>query len=189
MSSVAVLFATGFEEIEATTIVDILRRAGILVKMIGIDDDIVTGAHGIQIHTDSTIESLDPATIDGIILPGGSPGYINLRNNEKTLNMTKTIFNQGKLVAAICASPSLLADAEVIQGKRCTIYPGMEEELMKNGGRPVKELVVTDGNVITSKGPATSILFALELVKYLIGEQKAMEVSQETLATEVFGRK
>jgi 4-methyl-5(b-hydroxyethyl)-thiazole monophosphate biosynthesis len=186
MTEVAVLFAPGFEEIEAITIVDILRRAGVTVQMVGVDTEDVIGAHGIQVKTNTTLASLDPKKIGALLLPGGSPGYVNLRNHMGVLTLIKTIYDSGKLVAAICAAPSALADAGVLNQSTCTIYPGMEEELEHGGGLPSTENVVQDKNVITSRGPATSIPFAIKIVEYLLGESKAKEVMEKTLANQVF---
>jgi 4-methyl-5(b-hydroxyethyl)-thiazole monophosphate biosynthesis len=186
MTEVAVLFAPGFEEIEAMTIVDVLRRAELNVHMISIDAKEVPGAHGVRIIVDDTFDALADKDFDALVLPGGAPGFINLRNHEGVLSYVKTMFDSGKLVAAICASPAVLADAGILKGKSCTIYPGLEQEVIKGGGQIKEDLVVVDGTVITSRGPATSFPFALQLVETLVGPSKADEVKKQTLTPLVF---
>ncbi len=182
MARALVFLAKGFEEIEACTIVDILRRCGVEVTMAGLAPDLVEGAHGIKFVPDETIEKADVKDFDAIVCPGGAPGYKNLRKNQRVIAMIKEAFNSNKLVAAICAAPAVLSDAGVLKGKACTIYPGMEGELEKGGGKPKKDIVVVDGNVITSRGPATALPFALKLAEKLAGKNVAENVRKKTLA-------
>jgi 4-methyl-5(b-hydroxyethyl)-thiazole monophosphate biosynthesis len=177
-----VFLAPGFEEIEASTIVDILRRCGVEVTTAGLKPDVVEGAHGMKIIPDKSIDEVTVKDFDAVICPGGAPGYENLRKDQRVLRMVKEAFDSNKLVAAVCASPAVLSDAGILKGKNCTIYPGMEEELRKGGGKPKKDLVVIDKNIVTSRGPATALPFALKLAEKLAGKDVAGRVRKETLA-------
>ncbi len=182
MTKALLFLATGFEEIETVTIVDVLRRARINVTVAGLKHDVVEGAHGIKIVPDKTIDDLKIEDFDAIVVPGGNPGYKNLREDYRVIEMIKNAFNSRKLLAAICAAPAVLSDAGVLEGKECTIYPGMENELVKGRGKPNQDNVVVDGNIITSKGPATAIEFALKLAEKLAGKEIAEAVRKKTLA-------
>lgn len=175
---VIVPFAEGFEEIEAFTIVDVLRRAGIAVDMVGLVGSIVTGSHGIRVTMDKKLNEVRAEDYDGIVLPGGNPGYLNLSRSSELLELIKKMNGQGKLIAAICAAPSVLAKAGVLEGKRATIYPGMEKEIPYPRG----ERIVVDGNVVTSQGPGTAIEFALKLVDVLVGSDMAYSVKRSLVA-------
>ena len=119
---------------------------------------------------------------DAIALPGGAPGFKNLRKDLKVLDFIKEAFESNKIIAAICAAPAVLSDAGVLRNKRCTIYPGMETELKNGGGKPLKDLVVEDNNLITSRGPATAIAFALKIAEKLVGKDISETVRKKTLA-------
>jgi 4-methyl-5(b-hydroxyethyl)-thiazole monophosphate biosynthesis len=182
MSKALVFLAEGFEEIEACTIIDILRRCGVSVTVAGLSYNSVEGAHGITVIPDKEIQDVSAEGYDVVICPGGAPGFINLRKNKRVLNIIKEAYAAGKLVAAICAAPAVLADAGVLNGKRCTIYPGMEDELERGGGIPSEGFVIDDGTIVTSKAPATALAFALKLGEKLAGEDVATEVAKATLA-------
>jgi 4-methyl-5(b-hydroxyethyl)-thiazole monophosphate biosynthesis len=182
MVKALVFLATGFEEIEAITIVDVLRRAGVDVTVAGLTPNVVEGAHEIKIVPDKPIDEVAMEDFDAVICPGGSPGYKNLRKDPRVIDIIKKAFDSNKLVAAICAAPAVLSDAGVLEGKACTIYPGMENELRKGGGKPKMDMVVVDGNIVTSRGPATALPFALKLAEKLAGKQVAENVSKKTLA-------
>jgi len=177
-----VFLAKGFEEIEASTIVDILRRSDVEVTVAGLTPDLVEGAHGMNFVPDKSIEEVAVKDFDAVVCPGGAPGYKYLRKNRRVIAMIKEAFDSNKLVAAVCASPAVLSDAGVLKGKACTIYPGMEGELEKGGGKPRKDMVVVDGNVITSRGPATALPFALKLAEKLAGKEVAENIKKKTLA-------
>lgn len=177
---VVVPLAEGFEEIEFSTIVDILRRAGIAVTVAGLKEEGINGAHGIRVTPDTLIDKVSADDFDAIVLPGGNPGYVNLGKSEKVLNLVRGMHEKNKYVTAICAAPSVLAKAGVIQGKRATIFPGMEGTL--TGAQHSKERVVVDGRIITSQGPGTAIEFAIKLVEVLAGKSQAEEVTRSTLA-------
>ena len=174
---VLVPLAEGVEEIEVITIIDILRRADIEVIVASLTDHLeVKGGHNIVIKADTTLEKIINYEFDAIALAGGYGGMNNLKSDIRIIDMLKNMYEDKKLVSAICASPIVLGEAEVIKGKY-TCYPSCESSI-KGGEYVEKDIVVCDGNVITSKGPATTIFFALEIVKYLNG-------SNEKLANEV----
>ena len=178
MAKALVLMAEGFEEIELTSIVDILRRGGVTVTIAGLKDGLITGSRGIKMQPDVTLDSIKEM-YDIIILPGGSPGYVNLGNDRRVIDLVKRYNAEGKIVAAICAGPSVLAKAGILGGKKVTIFKGMENEL-KNAVY-VDKTVVVDGNILTSQGPGTAMEFAIELLKRLTGEKKALEVQEKLL--------
>ncbi len=175
------LLASGFEEIEATTVVDVLRRCGVEVVVAGIEPQVIEGAHGIKLVSDISIDEINVEEFEAVICPGGNPGYLNLRKDSRVLAMIKEAFDSNKLVAAICAAPAVLAEAGILRGRNCTIYPGMETELEKGGGKPKKDLVVEDGNIITSQGPATALLFAFRVASRLVDKKTTDIVREETL--------
>ncbi|MCC5994511.1 MAG: DJ-1/PfpI family protein [Candidatus Aenigmarchaeota archaeon] len=154
--------AEGFEEIEAIAVIDILRRANIKVDVVGVEDEVVAGRNGIKVLCDKIITDVKPEDYDGIILPGGNPGYKNLENNQQVINIIKSLNSRGKLVAAICASPTILEKIGILEDKKATCYPTMKDKI-KNF---VNERVVVDKNIITSQGPGTAIEFALEIVRF-----------------------
>lgn len=176
-----VFLVPGFEEIEATTIIDVLRRCDIDVTVAGQSDLLVEGGHGMKIAADQLIMEVDVSDFDAVICPGGGLGTENLRKNQRVLDIVKSAFESNKLVAAICAAPAVLSDAGLLKGKRCTIYPGMESELEKGEGIPIEDIVVVDGNIITSRGPATALRFALQIAEKLMGKQVAEEAGKRML--------
>ena len=181
-----VLFADGFEEIEGLSIVDILRRADIPTEIIGISRGEITGAHGLRIIPDGLINQIDHETIEAVFLPGGSPGYLNLASNENVIELIKNMNMNQKLIGAICASPYVLAKAGVLFGKKATIYPGMEDEIITAGGIVHDDIVVIDQNIVTSQGPATSISFSLTLVELLTDKKTKDNVKNKLLTDKVF---
>lgn len=170
---VGVFFAPGFEEVEALSVVDLLRRAGIDTKMISINDkDKETGSHNIEVTMDDQIKNIDFESLDAIVLPGGNPGFGNLGKCEQLKEMTiKFAGNKDKLVAAICGAPSVLGTWGVLEGKRACVYPGMENLLTK--AEVSFDSVVTDGNIITSRGMGTAIDFGLAIIEYYKGAGEA----------------
>jgi 4-methyl-5(b-hydroxyethyl)-thiazole monophosphate biosynthesis len=178
MKKVMVFAAEGFEEIEALTVVDVLRRGGVQCDICSISDRDVTGAHGITIKADVTINDVDFRECDGIVLPGGMPGSKNLKNNIKVIEIVKDFYMSGKLIGAICAAPIALAEAGILQGRKITSFPGFVNEL----GNCIysENPVEVDGNMITSRGPATSMAFALKLLEYL-GYTEEMETLKESM--------
>ena len=169
---VLVPLAEGFEEVEAVTITDILRRANIEVITASLTDNLeVKGSHNIILKADTALDKVINEDFDAISLAGGMGGMNNLKNDKRIINKIQKMNADKRLVSAICASPIVLGEASVIKG-RFTCYPSCES-MVKGGGEYVeKDLVVINDNVITSKGPATTVFFALELVKYLNGSNE-----------------
>ena len=178
MAKALVLMAEGFEEIELTSIVDILRRGGVTVTIAGLMDGLITGSRGMKMKPDVLLDNIKEI-YDVIILPGGSPGYVNLGNDRRVIELVKRYNTDGKIIAAICAAPSVLVKAGILAGKKVTIFRGMENEL-KNAVY-VDKPVLEDGNILTSQGPGTAMEFALELLKKLMGEKKAREIQEKLL--------
>ena len=167
--------ADGCEEIEALTVVDIARRADIETAMISVSGKKeVTSAHNVTFKTDIPAEFMDYDMLDGIVLPGGMPGKLNLGENSYVQDTIAKFAAQGKLVAAICAAPSVLGEAGLLQGKKATSYPGFEDKLL--GATVITEAVVKDGNIITSRGMGTAIEFSLAIVEYLLGAEEAYRI-------------
>ncbi len=174
---VLVPLAEGFEEIESLTIIDVLRRAGIEVDVVGIPSSIVKGSRGVRVIADKKLNEIDPDEYDGIILPGGNPGYINLGKSSKLLEILKRMNAQGRLIGAICAAPLVLVKAGILKNRKATVYPGLEKEIP----HPRDEDVVVDENIITSKGPGTSMKFALKIVEILLGKSKSESLKKKLL--------
>ena len=173
---VYVHFADGFEEVEAMTIVDLLRRAGIETETVSVTGRLpVMGAHGVKVVTDILFEDAVYADCELIVLPGGMPGASNLDAHEGLREKIYSFHNQGKRLAAICAAPLVLGHAGVLEGKKATCYPGFEKEL--EGAELKEDAVVSDSGVITSRGPATAMAFALTIIKELKGKEAADEIA------------
>ena len=176
MAKVNVFFATGTEEVEALTVVDILRRAKIETDMVSTTGDImVTSSHGVTVKMDKLIEDID-CSADMIVLPGGIPGVPNLLSN-KALNDIIYKYNElyGKYLAAICAAPTIYGKLGLLKGKKATCYPGMEDDLVD--AEVCVDSVVVDGKYITSRGLGTAIDFALTLVAILTGQETADQLA------------
>lgn len=178
---VIVFLANGFEEVEALTVVDYLRRMDIDVDMVSITEEIrVKGAHNIEVITDKkTGEIKDGNGYDGVIIPGGLPGATNLRDDDKVIDIVKSINKREGLVAAICAGPIVLERAGIINGRKVTSYPGFDQDL--ETGIYKEEPVVRDNNIITARGPAIAVDFAIEIVNYLLGDEKSEELKKDIL--------
>ncbi len=177
MKKTGVFLAEGFEEIEGLTVVDILRRAGIDVVTISVmGQKEVCGSHKITVLADALFEEVNFEEYEGIVLPGGMPGTTNLGGHSGVNQIIKSFAEQGKLVAAICAAPSVLGQAGILEGKKAACYPGFEDKL--TGAEVTFEEVAEDGNVITSRGMGTAIPFGLRLTAYFTTEQKAKELAE-----------
>lgn len=176
MKSVAVFLAEGFEETEALATVDVLRRAGIKCDIVSIKEELVKGAHNIVVKADKII-SKEIENYDMVVCPGGLPGAEYLSKNEMVLDVIRKFNNmEDKYIAAICASPAMVLKAAGIEENRyITSYPGEEFEGLLQKANYVEELVVVDGNIITSRGPATTLLFAYKLVDILGGDSNALK--------------
>ncbi|MBN1763085.1 MAG: DJ-1/PfpI family protein [Methanomicrobia archaeon] len=174
MVKVILLLAPGFEEIEAMSIVDTLRRAGVEVVIAGLQEGSIEGSRGVNVIPDRSIDEIALEEYDAVVLPGGSPGYINLGRDRRVRELVTRAFEEGRIVAAICGAPTVLADFGILKGKKATVFPGKEREL--TGAEFVNERVVVDGTVVTSKGPGTALEFSVKLVELLVGKQRAQEV-------------
>ncbi len=164
--------APGFEEVEALTPADYLRRCELELKLVGVGGKCITGAHGISVTCDTTTEELAATPLpDMIILPGGMPGTLNLERSEAVTQMVTACGQAGKIIAAICAAPSILGHMGLLNGKRAVCFPGFEQELI--GAELAAEPVVTDGNIITAKGAGVANQFAFALVRALLGQERA----------------
>ena len=170
--------ATGFEECEALAPLDILRRADIEVKTVGIGGKYITGSHGIEITADLTENDFSlNEDIKGIILPGGMPGTLNLENNPTVQNAVDYANENNLLIAAICAAPSILGHKNLLVNKNATCFSGFEAELI--GANVLSNPVVTDGNIITAFGAGAAFDFGFEILKYLTDSQKAETLSKQ----------
>lgn len=179
MSKILIFFANGFEEIEGLTVVDICRRAKLDIETVSITDSYdVESSHKIKLKTDKLISEIDFEKADMIVLPGGIPGTPNLEANEILTDKIKKYNEQGKMLAAICAAPSILGHLGVLEGKEATCYPGYEDELY--GAKYVHVKAVKSSNVITACGMGGSIEFGLEIVKHYAGEQIANDIASKT---------
>ena len=176
MKKVAVLLAEGFEEIEALTVVDVLRRAGITCDMVSIEEEFVVGTHNIKIKADKLLGE-DIEKYDMIVCPGGLPGAENLSKNVKVLDVIQK-FNkmEDKYIAAICAAPAMvLPMAGIEKNKYITSYPGESFKRLLEKSNYVDDIVVVDGNLITSRGPATALPFAYKIVEILGGDGDSLK--------------
>ena len=179
MKKVIVFLAEGFEEIEAISIIDVLRRAEVSVTTVSISKEKeVKGAHNVPVVADKLFDDVDFASYDMIVLPGGMPGAKNLQEHEGVKKQVE-VFEKDKHVGAICAAPMVLGGMGLLKGKRATCYPGFEAELI--GATITNEEVTVDGNIITGKGPAFAMKFALQLVETLAGKATRNEVSNGLL--------
>jgi len=169
MKRVLVPLAEGFEELEAVTVIDILRRAGVEVVVASLAGGTVTGSHGIRIAADTPLAALVEQDFDMIALPGGMPGAEHLKNDPRIVGFVHRLHARGRPVAAICAAPMVLAAAGVLNGRRATSYPGFLAGAAETA--VTSEAVVVDRNVITSRGPGTALDFALALVEALMGRE------------------
>lgn len=160
-----VLLAEGFEEIEALTQTDVLRRANIEVKNVGVTGMEVTGSHNITVKADISIDEAIKNVPEGIIIPGGIPGTPNIAKCDKAVSLIKKVNDNKGLVAAICAAPSILGELGLLEGKKAICYPGFEDKL--KGAKIVKKAVVKDGNIITSRGAGTAMDMALAIAEYI----------------------
>ena len=184
MASVLLPLADGFEEIEAVSLIDIMRRGGIEVRVAYLDGEfdtnLVTGANGITVQADTLIKNVIAEDFDMIVLPGGWGGTNHLAENKKVQTLLKEFEDQGKYIGAMCAAPYALHVAGVLS-PRYTCYPSVEEKIRKEGYTD-QEKVVLDGKVMTSRGPGTAICFALEIVRLLVGEESYEAVKIGTLS-------
>lgn len=188
MKSVVVLVAPGFEEVEALTPVDYLRRAGaeVIVVAAGTSSRTVEGARKISVVADMTLETYVSSCVelpDAVIAPGGMPGTLNLAKCVQAMAFLKKMHEENKLVCAICAAPAIVfSQAEILHGKKWTCYPGMEEDVAEYKENHVKDVpFVTDGNVVTSRGAGTAEEFSMEIIRILLGQEAAKKIHDATV--------
>ena len=174
MRTALILFAEGSEELEAVTTINILRRGGITVTVAGLHTGALRGSRGTVLLPDTTLDEALKHNYDMVVLPGGQPGTNNLKADARVLKLVQQMAADDRYVAAICAAPSVLASAGLLDGKRATCYPGTLDAFPKVQQQPAA--VVEDGKLITSRGPGTAIDFALTLVERLAGKTKRQEV-------------
>jgi 4-methyl-5(b-hydroxyethyl)-thiazole monophosphate biosynthesis len=171
MSKAVIFFAPGAEECEGLICVDLLRRAGVQVQVCAVSDELtVTCSHGTRLVCDALAQDAD-LTADAVILPGGIPGTPNLAKSETVCSAVRAFYDAGKLVAAICAAPTVLGTLGLLEGRRATCYPGCEDGL--GGAEYVDAETVRDGSIITGSGLGAAIPFALEIIAYLEGPDVA----------------
>ena len=171
--------ANGFEEIEAVAPVDVLRRCGLEVKSVCIEnnpDYLITGAHGITVKTDLLADEISFDDMEAVILPGGMPGTKNLEASEDVRQVLKYCSDHDKLICAICAAPSILGHLGLLNGKKATCFPGFERELhcgVFTGGS-----VTVDGNIITADGPGSTVKFGEAIASHFVGGEAARSVTE-----------
>lgn len=170
-----IFLANGFEETEALTPADILRRAGLTVSLVGVGSDVITGSHGISVICDMTEKdiSLDENT-EAVFLPGGMPGTINLEKNDTVQKAVDFAYENDRLLCAICAAPSILGHKGLLKGKNAICFPGFEDEL--EGATLSESFVVKDGNIITAKGMGSATEFGLKIAECLKGAEAAEKI-------------
>ncbi len=179
MKRVVVPLADGFEEIEAMSIIDILRRADIDTVIAGLHEGPILSARGIKLIPDTTIDKINADDFDMIVLPGGQPGTDNLNADETVRKLIQDFYNKGKLTGAICAAPYVLANSGILKGKKATSYPSYKDKL--KDADYLEESVVEDSNVLTSRGPGTAACFAFKIVEKLVGKEKAEQLKEAML--------
>ncbi len=183
MASVLIPLAQGCEELEAVTIIDLLRRAGITVVTAGLDNGAVRGSRGTVLIPDTTLDQALHQAFDMVALPGGQPGANNLNADARIHTLLKTMATQGKYITAICAAPLVLANAGMLHGKQATSFPGVLEQMNLPEVKLKTAAVVQDGKIITSRGPGTAMDFALVLIEVLVGKIKRDEVEAALVRT------
>ena len=183
MGTVYVFFADGFEEIEAFTSVDVMRRAGLNVEMITVTpDEIVKGAHGVPVLCDKNIVNCDFFDADLILLPGGMPGAATLEKCDDLRRLILRFAEENKPIAAICAAPMVLGKLGLLKGKKATCYPGFDKYL--DGADYTAALVQNDGNFITGKGPGAAMDFSFAIAEKYVGADKVKELKQAMMIAE-----
>ena len=179
MNNVLIYLAPGFEEIEAITVIDLLRRANVNITVAGLVKNSITGSHDISILPDVYYEDINPDDFEYLVLPGGQPGTNNLKSNRQVLETVKKFQTENKLIGAICAAPTILAEANILDNKRITSYPS-EKDVFSNS-KYEESPVVKDDNIITSRGVGTAIDFALDLIGEIKGEEVKKEIAKKIL--------
>ena len=180
MSKAAIFLATGFEEIEAINIIDVLRRGGVDLHIVSVSGmEFVEGAHGIVVKSDALFFSIDYSDYELFILPGGMPGTTNLSKHEGLCALLKSVNEQNKRIGAICAAPIVLGQEGLLTGKLATCYPGFETGLA--GANILDQDIVRDGNIITGRGAGVAISFALELLKDYMDKTEVQQLGKKLI--------
>lgn len=175
---VGMMVANGYEEVEMLTVVDLLRRAGMTCDIISVTGEKeLTSSHKVTVIADLLYEDVDFDSYDALAIPGGMPGTINLGQHAGVCEQLKKAYEKGKLIAAICAAPTVFGELGLLEGKKAICYPGMEDQL--TGADVTYESVVCDGNIITSRGMGTAIDFGLAILAYYEGEEIAAAMAQK----------
>ncbi|MBI5598647.1 MAG: DJ-1/PfpI family protein [Deltaproteobacteria bacterium] len=180
MKKVLIPIAPGFEEVEAITVVDILRRAGAEVVTAGVVTGPIEGRNGVKVLADTTVDTVLDAAFDMVVLPGGAKGTENLKKDSRVKGIVEAHFKKGKFIAAICAAPTILSTIGITRGKTVTCHPSVTAEL--KGEKVTDDRVRVDGNIITSRSPGTAMEFAFTLAELLFGKEKAVEVNKGVIA-------
>jgi len=174
--AIAVFFANGYEEIEALTVVDLTRRAGIETWMVSITDEkTVTGSHGITVSMDKILKEVNFNEVDMIVLPGGMPGTLNLESCEPLMEKVKEFDANGKYISAICAAPTVFGHLGLLKGKKACCYPSMEDGLV--GAEVTYETIAVADHILTSRGMGTAIDFGLQIIARFQGQEAADEMA------------
>jgi 4-methyl-5(b-hydroxyethyl)-thiazole monophosphate biosynthesis len=181
MAKAAVFIIDGVEDLEAVTSIDLIRRGKIEVDVVSLEPELlVTASHGVKIKADKLLADISPDNYDMLVIPGGTLAYLD---KKPFMEVIAKAGKEGKKIAALCIAPVVLGELGLLEGKRAVVYPGGENRL--KGAKVEKVPVVTDGNITTSRGPATAPLFALEIVKILAGEEAANEVKKGVLLKDI----
>lgn len=184
MKRAVMLFAQGYETVEALMVVDILRRGGVEVTMASInEDEFVRSSHNVNVEMDAVLGEVDVLTYDAIILPGGMPGTLNLGESEAVKKAVLAMNEAGKIVSAICAAPGVLGKYGLLEGKNACSYPEHEGNL--HGANVLRDPVVTDGTIVTSRGLGTALEFGLRLLEILEGVEKADQIRKAIVYQEL----
>lgn len=184
MAKVFEFLATGFEEVEALAVVDVLRRAGVDIKTVSVTGDkMVAGSHGIEVKADLTFEEANLPDADLLLLPGGLPGSTNLLVHEGLRQALLTQVENGKKVGAICAAPMVLGDLGILKGKKATCYPGCEDKMI--GADYTAALCTVDGNIITGAGPAATFPYAYKILEWFVDDATIQALKDGMIYTQV----
>lgn len=176
--AIAVFFANGYEEIEALTVVDLTRRAGIETWMVSVTEEkSVTGSHRITVEMDKILSEVEFDKVDMIVLPGGMPGTLNLEACESLMEKVREFDSKGKYISAICAAPTVFGHLGLLKGRKACCYPGMEDGLLE--AEAICEPYAVSDHILTSRGMGTAIEFGLQIISRFQGEEAAKDMAQK----------